>query len=146
MKIGTLAGRTGTNVPTIRYYESVGLLPAAVRQEGGQRVYGDADVERLTFIRRCREFGFSIHQVRSLAALGRDQSRSCLELRDFAAAHLSDVRTRIRELEGLAKSLEAFVGTCDATCAGGAGPDCTILDDLSKAPKRCGCETGSVRA
>ena len=51
-----------------------------------------------------------------------------------------------RELEGLAKSLEAFVGTCDATCAGGAGPDCTILDDLSKAPKRCGCETGSVRA
>lgn len=145
MRIGTLAKCSGTNVPTIRYYESVGLLPPAVRQEGGQRVYGDADVERLTFIRQCREFGFSNHQVRSLVALGRDQSRSCLELRDLAAAHLSDVRTRVRELEGLAKSLEAFVDTCEATCAGGAGPECTILDDLSKSPKRCGCETGSVR-
>lgn len=141
MRIGTLAQRTGTNVPTIRYYESIGLLAPAVRQEGGQRLYAEVDVERLTFIRRCREFGFSVEQVRSLAALGRDRSRSCLELRDLAATHLSDVRARMRELEGLAQSLEAFVDTCDATCAGGAGPDCTILDDLSKMPRQCGCGT-----
>lgn len=139
MRIGALAHRTGTNVPTIRYYESIGLLPRAARQEGRQRVYGESDVERLTFIRRCRDFGFSVEQVRSLAALGRDHSRSCLELRDLAAAHLSDVRARIRELEGLAVSLEAFVDTCDATCVGGAGPDCTILEDLSRVPRPCGC-------
>ena len=86
MRIGTLADRTGTNVPTIRYYESIGLLPQAARQEGRQRVYGERDVERLTFIRRCREFGFSVEQVRSLEALGRDRSeitvtwqrRSCI--------------------------------------------------------------------
>jgi len=132
MRIGTLAQRTGTNVPTVRYYESIGLLPKASRQEGGHRLYGEADVERLTFIRRCREFGFSVEQVRSLVTLGRDRSRSCLELHDVAATHLSDVRARIRELEGLAQSLETFVETCDTTCAGGAGPDCAILEDLGK--------------
>jgi DNA-binding transcriptional MerR regulator len=102
-------------------------------------VYGEGDVERLTFIRRCRDFGFSVEQVRSLEALGRDRSRSCLELRDLAATHLLDVRARIRDLEGLAASLEAFVENCDSTCAGGAGPDCTILDDLTKPPPQCGC-------
>jgi DNA-binding transcriptional MerR regulator len=143
MRIGTLARRTGTNVPTIRYYESIGLLPRAARQEGRQRVYGEGDVERLTFIRRCREFGFSVEQVRSLDTLGRDRSRSCLELRDLAATHLSDVRARIRELEGLAVSLEAFVETCDATCVGGAGPDCTILEDLSRMPRSCSCSSAA---
>ena len=141
MRIGTLSERTGTTVPTIRYYESIGLLPRAARQEGRQRVYGEGDVERLTFIRRCRDFGFSVAQVRSLEALGRDRSRSCLELRELAATHLSGVRARIRELEGLATSLESFVETCDATCSGGAGPDCTILEDLSKQPRPCRCET-----
>jgi len=130
MRIGTLAQRTGTNVPTIRYYESVGLLPRAARQEGGQRLYMEADVERLTFIRRYREFGFSMEQVRSLASLGQDRRRSCLELRDVAASHLKSVQDRIAELHGLAESLAAFIGTCDATCAGGPGPECSILDDL----------------
>ena len=102
-------------------------------------MYGEGDVERLTFIRRCREFGFSVEQVRSLETLGRDRSRSCLELRDLAATHLSGVRARVRELEGLAASLQAFVDTCDATCVGGAGPDCTILEDLSRMPRPCGC-------
>ena len=143
MRIGTLSERTGTSVPTIRYYESIGLLPRALRQEGRQRVYGERDVERLTFIRRCRDFGFSVAQVRSLEALRRDRSRSCLELRELAATHLSDVRARIRELEGLTASLEAFVDTCDATCAGGAGPDCTILDDLSQLPHQCRCDPPS---
>ncbi len=140
MRIGTLSERTGTNVPTIRYYESIGLLPRAARQEGRQRVYGEGDVERLTFIRRCRDFGFSVEQVRSLESLAHDHSRSCLELRELAVTHLSAVRSRIRELEGLSHSLASFVETCDATCAGGAGPDCTILEDLSKQARQCGCD------
>ena len=131
MKIGTLAARASTNVPTIRYYESIGLLPKALRREGGQRTYTDADVQRLTFIRRCREFGFSIDQVRSLDALGRDHSRSCMELRDVAAQHLASVRARIRELNALAGDLDTFVHACAVTCAGGPGPDCTILGDLA---------------
>lgn len=139
MRIGTLAQRTGTNVPTIRYYESVGLLPRAARQDGGHRLYMDADVDRLTFIRRCREFGFSMEQVRSLARLAQDERRSCLELRDVAATQLASVQARITDLQGLARSLQGFVTTCDATCVGGPGPECTILDDLKKTTPNCAC-------
>lgn len=87
MKIGSLAERTGTNAPTIRYYEEIGLLPRPSRRDGGQRSYGEEDVRRLTFIRRCREFGFPIEQVRTLAALFQDQGRSCMEARDLAYEH-----------------------------------------------------------
>ena len=153
LKIGTLAERTGTNAPTIRYYEEIGLLRSADRQSGGQRVYGDADVKRLSFIRRCREFGFSIDQVRALVALVQDPQSSCMHARDLAQEHLADVQRKLAELKALERSLAAFVASCDASCAGGPGPDCVILDDLSKdrgsvnavsksgrskAPSRCG--------
>ena len=81
LKIGALAERTSTNAPTIRYYEEIGLLRPADRQAGGQRVYGDDDVKRLTFIRRCREFGFSINQVRVLVGLVRNPLSSCMHAR-----------------------------------------------------------------
>ncbi|MBO0865344.1 MAG: MerR family transcriptional regulator, partial [Mycobacterium sp.] len=74
IKIGELARATGTTAPTIRYYEEIGLLPPAPRS-GGQRQYGDADVRRLTFIRRCRESGFPVEQVRVLASLTHDCER-----------------------------------------------------------------------
>jgi DNA-binding transcriptional MerR regulator len=132
MKIGVLAHRTGTNAPTIRYYEEIGLLRSANRQAGGQRVYGDADVKQLTFIRRCREFGFSIDQVRSLVKLMQDPSLSCMHARDLAHEHLVAVRTKLAELKALKRSIAAFVASCDASCAGRPGPDCVILDDFSK--------------
>jgi DNA-binding transcriptional MerR regulator len=132
LKIGALAKQTGTNAPTIRYYEEIGLLRSAGRQAGNQRVYGDADVKSLTFIRRCREFGFSIDQVRSLAALAQDPASSCVHARDLAKEHLVAVRTKLAELKALERSMAAFVASCDASCADGAGPDCVILDDLSK--------------
>ncbi|MBS3960853.1 MAG: helix-turn-helix domain-containing protein [Sandarakinorhabdus sp.] len=132
-KIGALAERTHTNTPTIRYYEQIGLLRRPNRQEGNQRRYSDEDVGRLTFIRRCREFGFSIEQVRTLASLVQDRSRSCMEARDIAQTHLADVRAKLRELKALEKSIAAFVATCDEKCVGGPGPDCVILDDLSLA-------------
>ena len=132
MKIGALARRTGTNAPTIRYYEEIGLLRSANRQAGGQRVYGDADVKQLTFIRRCREFGFSIDQVRSLVALMQDPSRSCLHARDLAHGPLIAIRAKLAELKRLERSIAAFVASCDASCAGGPSPECVILDDLSK--------------
>jgi len=132
LKIGGLAASTGTSAPTIRYYEQVGLLRRASRQEGGQRVYAREDVERLTFIRRCRDFGFSIEQVKALVQVMEDRDSSCIDARDLAAGHLQTVRNQLRELRALERSLAAFVKCCDTSCAGGPGPDCVILSDLGK--------------
>jgi DNA-binding transcriptional MerR regulator len=133
IKIGALAERTGTNAPTIRYYEEIGLLRSADRQRGGQRVYGDADVKRLAFIRRCRDLGFSIEQVRSLVALLQDRNTSCMNARDLANEHLVAVREKLTELTALERSIAAFVVSCDSSCAGGPGPDCVIFEDISRA-------------
>ncbi|BCK76258.1 MULTISPECIES: MerR family transcriptional regulator [Acetobacteraceae] len=143
-KIGELAERTRTNAPTIRYYEEIGLLPRPERQEGNQRRYAEDDVRRLTFIRRCRAFGFSIDQVRALVELVQDRTRSCAEARDLAHTHLMDVRAKLRELKALEKSIAGFVATCDAQCAGGPGSECVILDELATiepAGNRACCES-----
>jgi DNA-binding transcriptional MerR regulator len=107
-------------------------LRPADRQAGGQRAYGEEDVKRLTFIRRCRDFGLSIEQVRSLVALVEDRERSCLEARDLAQEHLAAVRAKLNELKALEHSIADFIAICDASCAGGPGPDCAILEDLAK--------------
>jgi DNA-binding transcriptional MerR regulator len=132
LKIGALAQRTGTSPPTIRYYEEIGLLPPAPRREGGQRTYGDEDVSRLTFVRRCRDFGFGIDQVRTLAGLMGDRDRSCTEARDIGQQHLDQVRAKLIELKALERSLATFVASCDTSCVGGPGPDCVILEDLAR--------------
>lgn len=134
LRIGELARSTRTNPPTIRYYEEIGLLPAPAREAGGQRRYGEEDRRRLTFIRQCREFGFPIEQVRSLVTLTEDSGRSCMEARAIAADHLSAVREKIAELRKLEDNLADFVQSCDAACAGGAGPDCVILQDMANPP------------
>jgi DNA-binding transcriptional MerR regulator len=134
LRIGALASRTGTNAPTIRYYEQIGLLPRADRHSGGQRIYGAEDVGRLTFIRRCREFGFSIGRVRALVGLVQDRQRSCLHARDLANDHLTEVRSKLKQLRALERSIAKFVADCDSLCAGGAGSDCAILQDLGRAP------------
>jgi DNA-binding transcriptional MerR regulator len=134
LRIGALADRTGTNAPTIRYYEAIGLLRSPERQRGGQRVYVEGDAKRLTFVRRCRDFGFSIEQVRSLVALLEDRKRSCMEARDLAREHLAEVRATLRDLRALERSIASFVASCDTSCAGGPGPDCVILEDLAGLP------------
>jgi DNA-binding transcriptional MerR regulator len=138
LRIGALGRRTGTNAPTIRYYEDIGLLPRARRHSGGQRSYGEEDVTRLTFIRRCRDLGLSIEQVRSFLALAQDRERSCFDARDLARDHLAAVRLRLRELKTLERSIANFVADCDSLCAGGPGPDCAVLQDLGKAPRAKG--------
>ncbi len=132
MKIGQLASATQTTPPTIRYYESIGLLPPALRQAGSQRIYGDTDVRRLTFIRRCREFGFPIEKVRLLVSLVQHRERSCMEARDIAAGHLAEVRQKLHELQGLERSIAAFVESCDQSCAGGTTSDCVMLEELAE--------------
>ncbi|MGH8077962.1 MAG: MerR family transcriptional regulator, partial [Lysobacter sp.] len=131
MRIGRLATVTNTTPPTIRYYEEIGLLSSGVRGSGSQRVYGEGDVRRLTFIRRCREFGFPIEKVRMLVSLVQDQERSCMEARDLAFAHLTEVRQKLDELRELERSIAAFVTSCDQSCAGGPGAACVMLEELS---------------
>jgi DNA-binding transcriptional MerR regulator len=131
LRIGELAARAGTTPPTIRYYEAIDLLPRAGRQRGGQRRYTEADVERLTFIRRCRDFGFGIDQVKALLGLVADPTRDCIEARDLAHANLRTVRARIAELRALERAIATFAEQCDALCAGGPGGNCVPLTRLT---------------
>jgi MerR family copper efflux transcriptional regulator len=131
LSIGTLARQAGCTVPTIRYYEEIGLLPAAPRSEGGQRLYGEPALRRLSFIRRVRGFNFSIEQVRELVSLVDEPDRPCLEVRDIAAVHLREVRQKLAELRELEINLAGFVDSCERACAGGTAVNCTILEDLS---------------
>lgn len=132
LSIGALGRAAGVTTPTIRYYEEIGLLPKAGRSASGQRMYDDTDLERLTFIRRCRDFGFSIDQVRLLAGLSISPDRDCSEVRDVAKAHLGDVRAKLAELHALEASLEEFVEQCDVACSGGPGRECQVFKDMAK--------------
>src|SRR5262245_50691303 len=138
LTIGALARETRCSVPTIRYYEEIGLLPRASRGTGGQRVYAAADVRRLSFIRRCRDLGFSIEQVGAFMALVGAPQRDCTAARDLAQAHLDAVRSKLKELRALARGLKAYVASCNAQCAGGPVSACVILDDLAD-PRQRGC-------
>jgi DNA-binding transcriptional MerR regulator len=131
VRIGALADQTGCSVPTIRYYEEIGLIPRARRRSSGHRVYDASAAQLIGFIRRCRDFGFTIEQIRSLASLTRNKTRDCVEARDIAQEHLGGVRAKMLELMTLERTLARFVDACDKNCAGGKAPDCTILKDLS---------------
>lgn len=125
MRIGVLAKRTGTSVPTIRYYEQIGLLRPAARS-GGQRIYDQEDVRRLAFVRRCRDFDYSIEEVRSLLSLMHGE-KSCTEARNVAAGHLAGVRRKLAELKALETAIASLVSECDASCAGGPASGCVIF-------------------
>jgi DNA-binding transcriptional MerR regulator len=129
--IGALAKRTGCSSPTIRYYEEISLLPKAQRRPSGQRVYNQGDFSRLTFIRRCRDLGFSIEQVRDLVELTESPERDCVAGRDLAQARLDDVRLKLEELQALEQNLVEFVETCTRECAGGPGSQCVVLKELT---------------
>ena len=131
LSIGTLAKQTQCPVPTIRYYEEIGLLPNAARAANGRRYYGDKDHKRLLFIKRCRDFGFPIEQVRNLICFFEKGVRSCEEVRDLAQEHLDAVREKLAEFRKLEANLSAFVESCNAACYGGTANDCTIIDNLS---------------
>jgi len=120
-----LARRAGTTVPTIRYYEEIGLLRPAARS-GGQRTYDNEDVRRLSFIRRCRDFDFSIDDIRTLLSLLQN-GKSCTEARQLAEGRLVELRRRRLDLQALEATIASLVTVCANTCDGGAAPDCVIL-------------------
>lgn len=128
LTIGALARMTGCQVETIRFYEHVGLLPAPQRSPGGYRLYAGGHIPRLTFVRRARELGFSLAEVRTMLRLADERARPCAEVRVVATAHLRDVRTRIADLQAMERVLRATV----ARCARGRGSECPLLEALSR--------------
>ena len=111
--IGALSQRTGCPIETIRYYERIALLPAPARR-GRYRSYGSEDVNRLTFVRRARELGFTLGEVRALLSLAAGGQGACAEARGIAAAHLAGVQAKIADLRAMERVLTDAVRRCDA--------------------------------
>lgn len=127
--IGELSRRTGVNIETIRYYERIRMVPAPPRTEGGRRVYGAGHVQTLSFIRRARELGFTIEEIRTLLALGGPEKAACADVREIAAKHLEDIRAKIADL----KKLERLLARTIDRCEGGTAPECPVLEILTPA-------------
>lgn len=118
---------SGVHLETIRYYERIGLIPAPGRTEGGHRAYDAPALRRLTFVRRARELGFSIEEIRALLGLAEPGHRACQEVRVVAETHLNDVRAKIADLARLATILADTVGRCTED---GPAPLCPVLELL----------------
>lgn len=123
---GRVAALTGCNIETIRYYERVGLMPPPPRTEGGHRLYDETLVKRLGFIRRCRELGFPLADIRVLLDLVDRHDYTCAEIRDITVAHVEDVHRKIADLRRLEKTMISMIEQCD----GGAIPECPVIDAL----------------
>lgn len=125
--IGHVAREAGINIETVRYYEREGLLPKATRSTSGYRLFSVNAAQRLRFIRRAQELGFSLKEIRELLALRQSPKTSCAEVRTRAQAKIADIETRIKALESMSKSLRKLTQSCN-----GSAPisECPILESL----------------
>ena len=128
LSIGNLAKATGTKVVTIRYYEQIGLLPEPARTEGNYRTYTDEHMRRLRFIRRCRDLGFTLDQVRELLRLSSQENQECAEVDRITAQHLTEIEHKIADLTRLADELRHLSACCQGN---GIIADCRIIEALS---------------
>jgi MerR family mercuric resistance operon transcriptional regulator len=126
LAIGRLSELSGVNIETIRYYERIRMLPSPPRTPGGRRVYDSTHLRTLAFIRRGRELGFSIADIRALMRLGGPEKATCGEVREIAAHHLEDIRAKLDDL----RKLERLLARTVAQCSGASAPDCPVLDIL----------------
>jgi DNA-binding transcriptional MerR regulator len=129
MKIGDLSRLTGTKVETIRYYEQIGLLPAPARTASNYRDYGSEHRQRLAFVRRARDLGFTLEQVRELLGLSDKREQSCEAVDVIARAHRHTVDRKIAELRALRTELDRMIGQCGH----GMVADCHIIEALAEA-------------
>jgi Cu(I)-responsive transcriptional regulator len=125
--IGGAAALSGVSAKMIRHYESIALIPEAARTVAGYRLYSDADVHRLRFIRRARSLGFSMKQIEVLLQLWSDRSRASAEVKQLAQQHADELGQRIAGMQAMQRTLADLARRCH----GDARPDCPILDDLS---------------
>jgi MerR family transcriptional regulator, copper efflux regulator len=141
MNIGQASKASGVSAKMIRYYESIGLIPQSARRESGYRDYGSADLHRLGFIRRARDLGFSIEEIRQLLRLWSDQDRSSREVKDIALRHIAELDDRARQLTEMADALRHLADACE----GDGRPDCPIIAGLETG-LACDAETVPNRA
>ena len=127
MNIGQAARASGITAKMIRHYESVGLLPPAMRSDTGYRQYGEREVHVLRFIRRARDLGFSIKDISGLVSLWHDRQRPSRQVKALAQAHMQQLQRKIDELQSMRQTLEKLVQCCQ----GDERPDCPILQDLA---------------
>ena len=133
LTIGEMAKRSGLTAKMIRHYESLGLLPPAVRSEAGYRHYQEQDVQQLRFIRQARELGFSLPQIGELLNLWHDQQRPSSKVKQVAQQHIAVLEQKITELTQMKSALEALVSRCH----GDDSSDCPILDELAQSSRAC---------
>lgn len=131
LSIGKIAERANVKVVTVRYYESIGLLPEPARTHGNYRAYNAQHLERLEFIRRSRDLGFTLDQIRDMLKLSGDRGRECRHVDDIARVHLADVEAKLADLTRLAKELRRIVKRCE----GGSVGVCRIVEALSEKPE-----------
>jgi Cu(I)-responsive transcriptional regulator len=129
LTIGDLGKATNTKVETVRYYERIGLLPKPPRSTGNYRTYGAAELNRLSFIRRARDLGFSLDQMRALLSLSDDRTCDCAGIDRIANEHLREVDRKLTDLTALRRELKAVIESCD----GGTVAQCRIIEALAPA-------------
>jgi Cu(I)-responsive transcriptional regulator len=134
MNIGQAAQATGISPKMIRYYEGAGLLGRVRRSSGGYRTYDESDLHTLRFVRRSRDLGFTVQQIRELVSLWRNTHRSSATVKALAKKHMEELETKMEELAAMSRTLTHL----SANCHGDDRPECPILDDLAEPGPRNG--------
>jgi MerR family copper efflux transcriptional regulator len=130
MHIGNVAERSGVPAKTIRYYESIGLIPSATRTGNGYRIYDELDLRTLQFVKRARSLGFPVGEVASLLALWQDRGRASAEVKQLAQKRIAHIERKIEELQTIKRALVDLAERCD----GNDRRDCPIIDELAAGP------------
>lgn len=125
--IGEASKSTGVTAKMIRHYEDIGLIPAANRTFAGYRLYGEADLHRLRFIKRARSLGFSIKDIETLLSLWSDPKRASRDVKRLAQTHVNELERKIAEMQSMQRALRELAHRCH----GDTRPDCPVLDDLA---------------
>ena len=126
LSVGGLARQTGVHLETVRYYETIAIVPPPPRNAAGHRRYGPIHVKRLTFVKRARELGFTLKEVRALLGLVDGGDYTCGEVHDLTLNHLHDVREKIADLQ----RMEVTLAEISDKCADGTIPDCPVIETL----------------
>ena len=142
ISIGQLSVESGVNIETIRYYEKVGIMPAPARSAGGYRLYAPEHLKRLTFVRRGRELGFSVDELRGLLKLVDGHAYTCAEVRVLTLEHAAEIRRKIADL----RRIERVMADMAARCTGERIPKCPVIDTLFEGQPLAGGRLAGSRA